>query len=535
MSRPVARGRVVLTCWRNAFIEHRWSYCFVALCTIALFVLGCYHLGTPSVWGDEGASISIASQHGMALVHAIAHDGGNLAFYYLVLHLLILAFGTGADTLRLFSVFCAALCVPLAYALATLLASRRAGLFASALTAMTLPLIYWAQQIRGYTLVVALLTGSAIALTIAMRDGGFAGFVWFGVLGLMSCYTELLAVIVVVIQFVTIAFVPTIRLHWRRLLVTGSVMAVVLIPLALMAHARGSRQLFWLGAPKRKQMREVVAFLGSARVNGITTRTSHGLTEATVILVCVAIVVGLVLALWQRSFEPARTVLLGGLWLSVPPVVAYSISIHVTPIFLERYFLLCLPALTLLLSFVLSVVPFAPVGWLGVGLLIGFRSQHIGSTYNITVDDWRTATTMVVNESRPGACVAFYFNDGFVDFAYYLEHRPSDMHPHAVIPRSVLPTLGFEPGIASRDLGHFPAIVESYNVLNPQQIHQVAASCPELFLLSNHDGHNSASSGARAVWSKFVQMRSGLVKDYGTMKAINLGSITIYRFSHLNY
>jgi hypothetical protein len=502
------------------------------LCTIALIVLGCYHIGNPSVWGDEGASISIASQHGMALVHAIAHDGGNLALYYFALHLLILVFGTGTDTLRIFSVVCAAVCVPLSYALATLLVSRRAGLFASAMTAMTLPLIYWAQQIRGYTLAVALVTGSAVALTLAMRDGRLAAFVWFAVLGVMSCYTELLAGMVVLIQFVTISMTPTIRSRWRQLLVTGIVMAIALVPLGLMAHTRGSRQLFWLGAPKRKQMREAVAFLASARVNGIATHTSHALTEASVILVCLAIVFGFGTALWRRSFEPARTVLLGGLWLSVPLVVAYSISIHVTPIFLDRYFLICVPALTLMLSLVFGVIPFAPLGWIGVALLIGFRSQHIGSTYNVTVDDWRSATTMVVNESRPGACVAFYFNDGFVDFAYYLEHRPSAMRADSTIPRSVLPDLSFSPGLTSGNMGRFPAIVESYNVLDSRQIYGVAASCPELFVLSNHDGHNSASSGAVSVWAKFVRMRSDLVSAYGTMERISLGSITIYRFSH---
>ena len=44
---------------------------------------------------DEAATVTIASQHGSALWSAIAHDGGNMSGYYLLLHLLIGAFGNG--------------------------------------------------------------------------------------------------------------------------------------------------------------------------------------------------------------------------------------------------------------------------------------------------------------------------------------------------------------------------------------------------------------------------------------------------------
>ncbi len=52
--------------------------------------------------------MAIAGQHGSALWHAAAHDGGNMLGYYALLHVLIGWFGDGAFVIRLPSVIAAA-------------------------------------------------------------------------------------------------------------------------------------------------------------------------------------------------------------------------------------------------------------------------------------------------------------------------------------------------------------------------------------------------------------------------------------------
>src|SRR5579871_4360342 len=72
---------------------------------LALGALLCaIELDTRSLWIDEGATFSIASQHGAALWHAVAHDGGNMLLYYLLIHFVISLFGSAAWVLRLVSV-----------------------------------------------------------------------------------------------------------------------------------------------------------------------------------------------------------------------------------------------------------------------------------------------------------------------------------------------------------------------------------------------------------------------------------------------
>ena len=510
----------------------RWRILFVSLCTLASFLLGLYHLGTPSLWGDEGASLSIASQNGLALVHAIGHDGGNFALYYLVLHLVISLFGTGTEVLRLPSVIAGAACVPLAYLMGRELEGERCALFLAPLTAFTLPLIYWSQQARGYTMVVAFLLAAEIALSRGMATEARSWLFAFVLFGVMACYTELLATIVVGVQLLGALLSPALRARLGSLLIAGTVLGAALIPLALMAAHRGSAQLFWLGAPRPKQFRESVAFLASARVNGITTATSHSLVVITLVLALGGVAIGLFRSIRSRSVLALRNAFLGVAWSALPITIAYQISRHGSPIFLDRYFLISTPALTFLIAVALAAIPWSLVGWMGVGVLLALRAGHLGPTYNVTIDNWRSATVQIVNESQPRSCVGFYFNDGLVDYTYYLTHVPAQMNSHHLIPRIVLPNLVQQsPGVMTQ-LGDLPAIVESYAALNAHSITAVANQCSTLLLVSNHDGHNSASRGAARVWNRFVVMRSGLTRAYGRVATTNLGSITIYRFTH---
>ena len=68
---------------------------------VLALVLALIQIGDRSLWLDEGATIAIVSQHGSALWRAIAHDGGNMFGYYLLIHVIKVLFGTSLVLLRL--------------------------------------------------------------------------------------------------------------------------------------------------------------------------------------------------------------------------------------------------------------------------------------------------------------------------------------------------------------------------------------------------------------------------------------------------
>ena len=79
----------------------------IAIPTAVAAVLCLLELTGRSLGFDEGATVTIAAQHGSALGSAIAHDGGNMSGFYLLEHVLIGAFGNGAAVVRFPSVVAA--------------------------------------------------------------------------------------------------------------------------------------------------------------------------------------------------------------------------------------------------------------------------------------------------------------------------------------------------------------------------------------------------------------------------------------------
>ena len=91
---------------------------------------------------DEAATVAIVSQHGAALWHGIARDGGNMSGYYLLMHVLVGWFGDGPWVLRLPSLVFAALTPALIAAIALALwEDHRAAGIAGGLAGVSLPLV----------------------------------------------------------------------------------------------------------------------------------------------------------------------------------------------------------------------------------------------------------------------------------------------------------------------------------------------------------------------------------------------------------
>src|SRR5690349_6010363 len=146
----------------------------VALCV--------YQLTTRSLWLDEAATVAIAGQHGSALWSAIAHDGGNGLGYYALLHVLIGWFGHGALVIRLPSALAAGACVGAVGLLGLRLFDRRVATAAGLLSAVSLPLVFWSQNARGYGPMVALVAGSFLAFAALVESGGRRAWIGYVVL-----------------------------------------------------------------------------------------------------------------------------------------------------------------------------------------------------------------------------------------------------------------------------------------------------------------------------------------------------------------
>lgn len=443
---------------------------------------------------DEGASVAIASQHGGALWHGIAHDGGNMAGYYVLLHVLIGLFGNTLVVLRLPSALAIGATTGIVSLLALRLFDRRAALAASLISAVSLPLAFWGQSARSYAVLVALCAGSFLAL-VALIDGRRTRVAWaaYVLCASLAIYMSLMAVLVIISQLVV--------LGWRRerIRVVASTLpaiAVLCVPLMVLAARRGSGQLFWVPSPTWTAAKQVFESLTSA---GLEPSFHATATTDALLVVTIALALGIAAAVvWRR--EEWGTMLAVS-WLVVPVAIVWVESLVGQSFFLPRNLLPSVPAAALLIGWGLTR-PRVPLllGLGGIAAVLTLRALQLAPSYGVSPEDWHGATAFVLAHSKPADCVAFYPSDGRQAFDYYVS---SPALPRA--PRPVLPTAPFT---------EVRAYVEEYATLSAAQLSAVKAECPRLWFISSHQGQPDGPAGSRANLARYRALRAALTAAY---------------------
>jgi mannosyltransferase len=477
-----------------------------------------YDLSARSLWLDEAATVSIASQHGAAFGSALARDGGNMLGYYAVVHVLIGAFGKGAVVLRLPSVIGAVATVCVLCVLGLRLFGRRIAFGAGLLAAVSLPLVYWGQNARGYSLMVALIAGAFLALVIACQsEHPLGAWVAYGVLTVAAVYAGLEAVLVIPAQLpVLIRY----RDRWRGFAVALAVVAACCAPLAVLALNRGSGQLFWVPAPSFETAKQVVQSLASTGLQpNFYTATGNPLLALTGIALVLAVGRTWSIVRGRGGWAAAWVPVLVLSWLVVPFVLALLESVAGQSIFQPRYLLVSLPAVALLLAWALldRRVPVL-IGLATLGVLIALRAAQIVPTYGVSPENWRAATAHVLSRTRAGDCVAFYPLDNRMPFQYYLGGA-------ARAPSPILPAV---------PLTQARAYVEDYATLPTAQLSALRPRCTRVWLLTSHEGTIGGPPISRQNYTRLNALLAALRHEYpatskesfGTAKTVTLTLFT---------
>ncbi len=465
----------------------RWDVAVVAGPAALAAVLCLIELTTRSLWLDEAATVAIASQHGSALWSAIAHDGGNMLGYYALLHVLIGWFGTGALVIRLPSVLAAAAVAGEVSLLGLQLFDRRVALASGLLTAVSLPLVFWGQDARGYAPMVALVAGSFLAFAeIVGGPRRRSPWIAYVVVTTLSVYASYVAIFAVPAQLLALAWR---RRGWREVASALAVCAGCWIPLAVLAASRGSNQLFWIPQPTFKLERQVAGALTSAGFEpnfhpGALATPLAILTVALIAAAAASIVVRL-----RRGGDSERLwgPLLALSWLLVPLALMWLWSFVGQPIFTPRNLLLSLPAVALLLGWLLGR---SRAGWVALAVLIALRAVVLIPSYGTSPENWRAATAYVRAAARPGDCVVFYPLDARMPFEYYA-HQP------------------VQPYVERYDTPHVPS------------------ACGRVWLVASHQGSPTGAATSRVHYARYLALRSALAREYAHRSTRSFGYASV--------
>jgi mannosyltransferase len=502
---PVRRRPAVARLARDPSAAGWMDWLVIVLPAVLAAGISAIGLTARSIGFDEAATVAIASQHGAALWRAIAHDGGNMSAYYLVVHGLIAVFGDGLLVVRLPSLIATAVMAGAVAGVGRRLGGRTCGLAAGLLAAVSLPAVYWAQTARAYSVMLALLCLAlhAYLVLVDAPDEPGAGrrpAIAYVVLSALAAYCSLMALLVVPIELLAVARRPVAR---RRMAGAVAALAVLFLPLAALALARGSGQLFWVPPPSSRVDTQVLEAITSAGLepNFHRTPTSYALIVVTL----VGLGVGLVGLVWQarRGRDVWAPALLIALF-AAPVVVTFAVSVITQPIFVPRNILLTAPLAGLALVVGLRRAGLGPVALavLVLVLLVG-RALQVAPAAGVSPEPWRAVTRSVLAAARPGDCAVFYPEDARSAFAYGVQAAGAQTRA----PRSILPALGWT---------QLRADVEAYRTLDRAQLATRSRGCRRLWLISSHEGQPDGPAQSRRHRARWRALDARLEARFGT-------------------
>jgi uncharacterized membrane protein len=190
-----------------------------ALIVVAV-VIRIITLDNQSLWADEALTAHEVRLPFGAMWHTVASVETTPPLYFVLIWAWAKVFGGGAVALRAFSAIAGVALVPIAYAAARELVSRRAGVLAAAFVAINPFILWYSQEARSYMLLATLSGASFLFFARARRDPSPANLAWWAGLSAAALMTHFFAGFLVAPEALWL-------LVQRRSLATGAAVAVV--------------------------------------------------------------------------------------------------------------------------------------------------------------------------------------------------------------------------------------------------------------------------------------------------------------------
>ncbi len=410
--------------------------------TLLALLLRLYQLDAQSLWYDEGVTVTLAQRTLLALTQWTARDIQPPLYYYVIWGWGRLA-GWSEWSLRFPSACFGALAVPLLAILARRLTGcRLPSLLAGLLVALHPLLIYYAQEARMYTLLVALSLVAAYWL-LCLREpaqSGWRNWLGYGLVATLAVYTHYFAFFLLLalgVAFLLDQFLAR-NSALRRSQLLRFVVTHLLIALLYLAWIGPLWQQFttdtsyWQG---RLKLWEALRTVALRFTSGETTLEATG---KPLLLVFAIMTLGLIgVMAWRARTDQrvGRTLLYSLCWLAIPLLGVLGLAAFV-PKFNVRYVLLALPGLLLLWSSGISL------------LLTQYRSPLIGrviglictlllivsfgsATRNWFVDpaftkaQWREVASYVRAHAQPDEAVVLVSGHAWPIWDYYAPDLPA--------------------------------------------------------------------------------------------------------------
>ncbi|MFZ0311722.1 MAG: glycosyltransferase family 39 protein [Candidatus Korobacteraceae bacterium] len=367
----------------------------LVLLTIAGAWLRLSHLGSKSLWLDEGATVALARASWQHFAWVWWHAEASLQTIYFLLMRAWIRLGDSEAWLRLPSAVFGIASIPLLYLLARKFMGAVPALAAAALLAFSPSDVYYSQEARSYSLTILLVLLSMYYFVRAVEQNQSRDWLLWTLFGIVAFYSHDFAALVLVAQVVSLLFRATF-IPWRRVITCSVAIFLFAIPGLTYVFRASPENLHFLWMPRAsgKEFWHLAMFFGGAGVKVV---------PAGVLWIAGAV------AVWRSRRGDAdvfwRSMLIV-VWAVLPAVILALISLR-QPMFLQRYLIFSLPATILLAALGTQTLRKWGIGLLLTALLCGMSQTAITKEYRKPREDWRGACNAMLSSAAPGDAVAF--------------------------------------------------------------------------------------------------------------------------------
>ena len=420
------------------WLDQHWLLTLTAVVTIALW-LRVVLLAQSSLWVDEIWSIGISRMPWHVFPWILRNQDPNMPLYYVILHFWM-GLGHSEVVVRSLSVIFAVATVPALYALGAYLYDKRVALIATSLMTVHAFHVQWSQEARSYSLLVLLLTLSCLCFAISIRQPRPRNFVLYVLVSVLAFHAHIFAALVLAAQAASLLFLKRREVPWKGLLCSAAAIAFLAAPLGFLIVERARNPWLPLGWLPKTSLHVVYDQFYAVAGNADFPGSSGGkLILGAYVLVCL-----FALFAWLRSwrsegnsFQSWRTAFLI-CWLGLPIAMLVAASLA-QPILMNRYLLICIPALVLFAAQWLRSIRPAAASLVVVVILLALAAARLPQYYRHRAEfqQWKSATDYVLGKQLPGDAAIFCVAPGRLLFDYYREryHGPSSPTPAVIYPQ----------------------------------------------------------------------------------------------------
>lgn len=395
-------------------LTSRGRVLLLTLVTLAGAWLRLFHLGTKSLWLDEGATVTLARMAWPQFVHVWWYGEASFQGAFFLLMRVWLHLGPGEFWVRLPAAIFGIASIPLIYLLARKLVGVVPALAAAAIFAFSPTHVYYSQEARSYTMTILLVLVSSWFFVRAVEQNRETDWALWTLFSVMAVYSHYFASLVMMAQACSLFFHKKPTPRGRMVLHGLAILAIATPGLTYVLRVPPQAMTFlWMPKPTPKQLLHIALFLGGS--------------GEKFLLAVILWTTGVVAIRREGRSESAPGSYWRGMlvisWAVAPILLTALVSLR-HPVFVQRYMIFSLPATVMLAGRGMGALVKRHIGFWLVVVLCATSIPTLFMGYRKPREDWRNATNVILASAQPGDAVVIYPFYAIVGFDYYRQLDP---------------------------------------------------------------------------------------------------------------